>query len=78
MLHGYVSILQRLKLMCYTRTYATQGQFEDGISHVGMSVSLHMSKSHYVVGLCHTGVDLGVSQPYPGLSAPSHMSNEIV
>ena len=74
MLHGYVSILQHLKLMCYTRILHNSGQFGDGILHVGMSVSLHMSKSYHVVDLCHTEVDLGVSQPYPGLSAPSHMS----
>ena len=60
--------------MCYTRILYNSGQFGDGISHMGMSVSFHMSKSHYVVGLCSTGVDLGVSQPDPGLSALSHMS----
>ena len=70
---GYISIIQHLKLTCYTRILHNSGQFGDGISHISMSVSLHMSKSPYVVGLCHTGVDLGVSQPYPGLSAPSHV-----
>ena len=44
MWHGYVCILLHLKLTWYTRILYNSGKLGDGISHVGMSVSLHMSK----------------------------------